>query len=165
MAETTIGTYLGWADIPAQASTAITEYTKYVDITDYSDLESAPETIDVTTMSNHKRVYKQGLPDQPQQTYTAMYDPKTYAIIKALGNTTKAFCLMFEESNSLVKWTGQISVQIAGGSIAEVRTMTITVVAEDEIEVDGTGTGAAFTPTKWYFHADTNKINKTELAA
>lgn len=165
MAETTIGTYLGWADVPSSDTTSISEYTKYVDITDYSDLETAPETIDVTTMSNKKRVYKQGLPDQPQQTYTAMYDPKTYAIIKALGNATKAFCLLFEESNSLVKWTGQISVQIAGAGIAEARTMTITVVAEDEIEVDGTGTGAAFTPAKWYFHSDSNKINKTAPAA
>lgn len=160
MAETTIGTYLGWADVPTSSATPISEYTKYVDITDYSELESAPETIDITTMSNHKRVYKQGLPDQPQQTYTAMYDPKTYAIVKALGNTTKAFCLFFEESQSLLKWTGQVSVQIAGGSIAEARTMTITVVAEDEIEIDGTGTGESFEPTKWKFTASTNKITK-----
>lgn len=161
MAETTIGTYLGWADVPTSTATAISEYTKYVDITDYSELESAPETIDVTTMSNHKRVYKQGLPDQPQQTYTAMYDPKTYAIVKALGNATKAFCLYFEESKSLIKWTGQVSVQIAGGGIAEARTMTLTVVAEDEITVDGTGSGSSFEPTTWYFHSATNKINKT----
>lgn len=160
MAETTIGTYLGWADLPTSSTTPISEYTKYVDITDYSELESAPEKIDITTMSNHKRVYKQGLPDQPQQTYTAMYDPKTYAIIKALGNNIKSFCLFFEESKSLLKWQGQASVQIAGGSIAEARTMTITVVAETEIEVDGTGTGASFEPTKWKFTASTNKITK-----
>lgn len=156
MAETTIGTYLGWADVPSSSSTSVSEYTKYVDIVDYSDLESAPETIDVTTMSNKKRVYKQGLPDQPQQSYTCNFDPKAYATIKALGNATKAFCLLFEESNSLLKWTGQISVQISGAGIAENRTMTVTVTAEDEIDIDG-GT----TPTKWYFHEGTNKINKT----
>lgn len=159
MAETTIGTYLGWTDVPTSGS--VTAYTKYVDIIDYSDLENAPDTIDITTLSNHKRVYKQGLPDQPQQTYTALYDPVSYATIKKLGNTTKAFCLYFEESQSLVRWTGQISVQIAGGGVAEARTMTLSVVAEDEIDTAGSWVGSTFTPEKWYYHEETKVINKT----
>lgn len=156
MAETTIGTYLGWADVPT-TNTAVTSYTKYVDIIDYSDLETAPDTIEITTQSDKKRKYKQGLPDQPQQTYTCSYDPETYAKIKKIGNATKAFCILFEESHSLLKWTGQISVQIAGGGVAENRTMTVTVVAEDDIELDG-----GETPAEWYYNESTKTISKTK---
>lgn len=162
MAETTIGTYLGWADVPASSGTEVTEYTKYIDIIDYSDLESAPETIEITTQSDKKRKYKQGLPDQPQQSYTCSYDPIAYGKIKALGNATKAFCILFEESNSLMKWQGQISVQMAGGGVGEARTMTVTVVAETDIDLDG-ATGETY--TKWYYNDTTKKISKTAPAA
>lgn len=162
MAESTIGTYLGYADIPS-STTSISEYQKLADITDYSDLESAPETIDVTTMSNKKRVYIQGLPDQPQQTYTALYDPTLYFKIKKmeLARTKKAFCLLMEESNSLLTWQGGVSVQLAGGGVNEARTMTISITAETEISLDATESGNAVTITKWYYHDATGKINKT----
>lgn len=60
MAHLTAGTFL-------MHSTDGSSYTKLLDITEYPDLNQAPETIDVTTLSDWMHVYILGLEDSGGQ--------------------------------------------------------------------------------------------------
>ena len=60
MAHLTAGTFL-------MHSSNGSSYTKLIDITEYPDLNQAPETIDVTTLSDWMHVYILGLEDSGGQ--------------------------------------------------------------------------------------------------
>ena len=130
MAESTIGTYLGYADVPASGTAIPTSYTVACDITDYPDQDSPAERIETTTLSDKGRTYTKGLKDTAEQVYTANYDRAKYQALEAIADQVKYWAVLFEESKSLFYTKGKASVAILGGGVGDVRQMSITIYPE-----------------------------------
>lgn len=85
MAITTENTFLcTWA-----GTTTPTGYTKLVDIKEFPDLGKAPNTVDVTTLTDHQRMYLLGLKDPGILEFTCNYDATDYATLAALSGEQK----------------------------------------------------------------------------
>jgi hypothetical protein len=130
---TTVGVYLGYAPKPT-SNTAITEYTKLCDITDFSDLSGEVERAETTTLSEKvARTYKKTLRNTSDLTFTANYTKTDYSDIQDLVESDKGseymFCLLFEQDGSVIEWEGDLTVGITGGGIGETIHMTVTTVA------------------------------------
>ena len=78
------------------STTASGTYTKLVDIKDFPDLGSAPDTIEVTTLSDKMKRYVQGLQDTGSFEFTYNYTKDDFTKVAALDdNATHYFELDF----------------------------------------------------------------------
>lgn len=114
-------------------------YTKVCDITEFPDIEPAPEMIDVTTLSDGIRTYIPGIGGSSDgAAFTANYDKTVYTTLKGYEGTQKDYALWIggTESGGTVtptgdqgKWTfpGNLTVTKNGGGVNEAQTMTITI--------------------------------------
>lgn len=130
MAVSTSGTYLMY-----KATSEATSFTKLCDIVDYPDLGGTPSKLDTTDLSAQKfKTSILGLQETPDLTFTANYDKAMYTTIAAL-NGSYDFELQFgtDGADGKYDWTGKIQVYVNGGSVDEVRKMTIVLSAETEI--------------------------------
>ena len=66
-----------------------TAYTKLVDIKEFPDLGKAPDTIDITTLSDSMKRYLQDILDTGQLEFTANYDLDDYKKLVALKGKTE----------------------------------------------------------------------------
>ena len=118
--------------------TGTTTYQKLVDITEYPDLGGEPEMLDTTTLSDKARTFILGIQQNEGMTFNANYDPTDYQALKALEEAETPFAVWFggTESGGVVTPTGSegkfafkgyLSVRIDGGSVNEVRGMTISI--------------------------------------
>lgn len=161
MAISTIGTYLGWADV----NDSIDSYDKITDIKDFSDLSEPPEGIETTTMSDTAQTFIQGLVQQSAVTFTLNFEPEDYAKIEKVGQSQKAVCLLLQ-NNCLFKCAkAQFSITVAGGSVNEVVNATLTVTPAAKWELAGSWADTTWTKESWYYHDDTKKITKIAPAA
>lgn len=120
-------------------------YSKLVCISDFPDLGSEPETIDVTTLCDTFRKYKSGVQDTGALTFTAFYTPEAYAAVKAVAGTAdEPFAVWFggsgdgatatpDGSNGKFSFTGELSVFVNGGGVNDPVTMTISILPSSEI--------------------------------
>ena len=122
MAETTIGTYLGYRTSGQTGST----YTKACDIIDYPDLVDPAERIETTTLSDPARTYKKGLGNTSEKVFTANYDKGNYKTLQSLDGEYE-WCVLFEESGSVITFSGESQVSIAGGGVGEARKMNLAI--------------------------------------
>lgn len=124
-------------------------YTKLVNIKDYPDLGGEPEMIETTTLSDKMRTYVEGVQSLDGLTFTANYDKEDYAKVKALGGSEHDFAVWFGgtgEGENLeptgeegkFKFSGTISVYVAGGGVNEATNMNITIAPSTIIEPDET---------------------------
>lgn len=119
-------------------------YAKLVDIKEFPDLGGAPETIDVTTLSDGSRRYIPGIKGQESMTFTANYDATDYATLKALEGSETHLGVWFGAtvsdgvatptgSDGKFTFDGYVSVFVNGGSVNEPVNMTITVMPTSEV--------------------------------
>lgn len=162
--ETTIGTYLGWADVP---STGVlpTSFDVVSPIYNYSELFGQPEEIDNTTMSDKVMTNLAGLSSQPMLTCSAPYDAKVMHALKEARGKKKVACLLMEGNggngtSSLLYWQGTFDRGMDGGEVNSRREMTIYVSCLTEKDIDGNSTGTSWTPAQWEYDETTNKIKK-----
>lgn len=132
MAITTEDTYL----IYKNTST----WEKLVDIKDFPDLGSAPSTVDVTTLSNHMKVYLNGLVDPGALEFTANYDKTDYEKLFALAGSEKEYGIQFGKTGTdgVFTFKGELSVWVKGGSVEAAVDMGISIASATEIKLDGT---------------------------
>lgn len=133
MAESTIGTYLGYEKLEGGATSATTVPNSFVlacDITDYPDLDSPAERIETTTLSDKGRTYTKGLKDTAELTFTANFDRAKYDDLEEIADTVRYWAVLFEESKALFYFKGKASVAVLGAGVGDVRTMSVTIYPE-----------------------------------
>ena len=128
-----------------------TGFTKLVDITSYPDIGGAPETIDVTTLSDMVQRNINGIQTASAHEFGAWYEKDTYATLQDImeADVTKlqseldTYQLWFGENGvyGIFEWQGKLSVYAGGAESNAARPMTITISDEGEEPmhlVDGT---------------------------
>ena len=145
MAISTIFTFL-------MSSSDGSAYTKLLDIDAFPDLGSAPEQIDVTTLTDTFRHYINGVEDTGSLEFTAFYEPATFAALAALKDADTYFAVWFGGTKSgetvtptgskgKFKFKGFLSVFVSGGGVNDPVKMTITIAPSTDITFEA-GTSA-----------------------
>lgn len=137
MAISTIHTYLMHG-----TGTGTVTYSKLVCISEFPDLGSEPETIDVTTLCDTMRHYIPGVQDTGALSFTAFYTPEAYTTIKALdGDENEKYAVWFgadssgnpDGSNGKFSFEGTLSVFVNGGGVNDPVSMTISILPSTDI--------------------------------
>lgn len=110
-------------------------WAKLVDIKEFPDLGAAPETVEITTLSDSMRRYIPGIQDTEALEFTTNYVLSDYQACKALENEQEQYAVWFDDgtanapTGSLGKWsfTGALSVFVTGGGVNDPREMQITI--------------------------------------
>ena len=119
--------------------------SKLCDIVDYSDLGSEPETIEVTTLSDRRRRFIDGLQNTEKITFTLNYTPAVYKALLALkgklenyavwlGGTESGEDVTPTGSNGKFSFSGYLSVFKTGGGTSEAQQMTVSITVTSDIE-------------------------------
>ena len=117
-------------------------FVKLVDITSYPDIGGAPETIDVTTLSDLVTRNINGIQSTSAHEFGAWYDKEIYATLQEIedADITKlqseldTYQLWFGDNGVYGKfeWKGKLSVYAGGAESNAARPMTITISDEGE---------------------------------
>ena len=117
-------------------------FEKLVDITSYPDIGGAPETIDVTTLSDMVQRNINGIQSSGAHEFGAWYEKETYATLYAImeADLTKTasqldtYQIWFGDNGVFGKfeWQGKLSVFAGGAESNAARPMTITISDEGE---------------------------------
>lgn len=119
-------------------------YSKLLDIDSFPDLGSAPEQIDVTTLTDTMRHYINGVEDTGSLEFTAFYTSADFAALQALADAETYFAVWFggTKSGSTVTPTGSkgkfefkgyLSVFVSGGGVNDPVKMTVTIAPSTDI--------------------------------
>lgn len=119
-------------------------YSKLCDIKEFPDLGGAPDTIDVTTLSDGQKMYLPDILDPGNLEFNANYDPTTYDTLKALEGKTESYAVWFggTESNGVVtpdgsagkfEFQGQLSVWVKGAGVSAAVDMGISIAPSTKI--------------------------------
>lgn len=135
MAITTENTFL----MKGSGSGTIT-YSKLVDIKEFPDLGKAPNTVDVTTLTDHQRKYLLGLKDPGILEFTANYTSADFTTLAALSGTQK-FAVWFgvngsgqpDGSAGKFEFEGQLSCWVKGAGVEAPVDMGIAIAVSSEI--------------------------------
>ena len=117
-------------------------FTKLTDITSYPDIGGAPETIDVTTLSDMVQRNINGIQSSSAHEFGAWYEKEVYANLQEImeADLTKTkeqldtYQLWFGENGVFGKfeWQGKLSVYAGGAESNAARPMTITISDEGD---------------------------------
>ena len=123
------------------STTASGTYTKLVDIKDFPDLGSAPDTIEVTTLSDKMKRYVQGLQDTGSFEFTYNYTKDDFTKVAALDdNATHYFELDFGNDGAggegSFYFSGQVSTYVSGAGTGAVVEAKIIVTCDSEVKTD-----------------------------
>lgn len=133
MAKTTANTIL------KTAATKEGPFKKLVDITDYPDLGSEPNKLDTTDLSDTKYMTNiLGLQEAPDLEFEANYELDKYTEIAALqdaGDQWFNLELGADGVDGIFEWSGSVQIYKNGGTVDEVRKMTIVLSATTPIEL------------------------------
>ena len=121
------------------SDTAAGSYTKLVDIKDFPDLGSAPDTIEVTTLSDKMKRYVQGLQDTGSFEFTYNYTKDDFTKVKALDDNAKHFFeLDFGNDGAggegSFYFAGQVSTYVSGAGTGAVVEAKIIVTCDSEVK-------------------------------
>ena len=121
------------------SDTAAGTYTKLVDIKDFPDLGSAPDTIEVTTLSDKMKRYVQGLQDTGSFEFTYNYTKDDFTKVVALDdNATHYFELDFGNDGAggegSFYFAGQVSTYVSGAGTGAVVEAKIIVTCDSEVK-------------------------------
>ena len=123
------------------STTASGTYTKLVDIKDFPDLGSAPDTIEVTTLSDKMKRYVQGLQDTGSFEFTYNYTKDDFTKVKALDDNAKHFFeLDFGNDGAggegSFYFSGQVSTYVSGAGTGAAVEAKIIVTCDSEVKTD-----------------------------
>ena len=123
------------------STTASGTYTKLVDIKDFPDLGSAPDTIEVTTLSDKMKRYVQGLQDTGSFEFTYNYTKDDFTKVAALDdNATHYFELDFGNDGAggegSFYFSGQVSTYVSGAGTGAVVEAKIIVTCDSEVKTE-----------------------------
>lgn len=139
MALTSYKTYLMY-----KASGSSSTYTKLVDIKEYPDLGSAPDTLDATTLSDPQKMYENDILDPGSLEFTANYSLEDYEKLKALEGVETEFSVWLGASTSSnirtpsgewgkFDFKGKLSVWKKGAAVSAIQEMGFAIAPTSEI--------------------------------
>ena len=137
MARTTYMTYL----MRKSSNT----YEKLVDIKEFPDLGGAPDTIDVTTLSDGMRVGLPDIIDPGSLEFNLNYDLEDYKKLKNLEGKEETYALWFggTETDGLVvpdgnagkfEFKGELKVWVKGNGVSSPVDMGLSITPSTEIK-------------------------------
>lgn len=130
-------------------------YSKLVDIKDFPDLGSDPESLDTTTLSDYMHTYIPGIKDTGGAlTFTCNYDLTDYKALLELEESEEEYAVWFggseNETTHVVtptgsngKWTfkGTLSVYPLGKGVNEVVEMQVSIMPSTVVAFDSSAAG------------------------
>lgn len=119
-------------------------WEKLLDITEFPDLGGEPELLEATTLSDPMQVFVKGVQQNEGMAFSANYDLTEYKALKALEGRDEEYAVWFggtetasaptpTGSEGKFSFRGDLSVFVTGGSVNEVRGMTITIAPSTKI--------------------------------
>ena len=117
-------------------------YSILLPIKEYPDLGGEPESIDVTTLSDHIRHSVPGIQDVDTLAFTCNYDKADMATVNALSGTDTKFAVVFGANSSgtpdghdgIVTFTGDACAFVTGAGVNDAREMTVSIALSSEFE-------------------------------
>lgn len=121
-------------------------YTKLVDIKEFPDLGKAPDTIDITTLSDPMKLYLQDILDTGQLEFTCNYDLDDYKKLQALKGTETKFAIWLggTESAGVVtptgecgkfEFSGELAVWVKGAGVSAAVEMGVAIAPSTPISL------------------------------
>ena len=145
MAASTAPTSSKWTFLMYKAS-ASSDYTKLVDIKDYSDLGGDREMLEITTLSDDMQHFIPGIItlDNGSLQFTCNYILSDYTTLKGLENAEKDYAVWLGATLSgttltpngddgKFQFSGYLSVKVVGKGVNEVREMQVTIAPTTDI--------------------------------
>jgi len=124
------------------ATTTVSEissatWTKLLPVKTTPQLGGAPEQLETTTLDDNMQTFINGIQQTSQATFTANYSKTDYKALKALENTSQAFCVYFgndgDGADGKFAFIGQLSVSVNETAVNSVVEMTITITVGSPI--------------------------------
>ena len=120
------------------------DWSKLIDIKEFPNLGSAPEMLETTTLSDSMKTFILGIQNNEGLTFTSNYDKSSYEALVALQGVDNEYAVWFggtvsagvatpTGSEGKFAFGGQLAVYVNGGSVNEVRNMTITIAPSTAI--------------------------------
>lgn len=137
MAITTENTYLIY-NSATSGSTA--SWKKVVDVKEIPDLGSAPSTVEVTTLSDHQKVYLPGLVDTGNFEFSANYDKDDFEALKKLEGTEYTYGVQLGKSggDGVYTFKGSLTTWIKGGGTESSLDIAVNITVASEPTADST---------------------------
>lgn len=116
-------------------------YSKLICISEFPNLGSAPEQIDVTTLCDTMRHYIPGVQDTGSLEFKAFYTPEAYTTLSALAGADTPYAVWFggdasgepDGHNGKFSFSGDLRVSVDGGGVNDPVSMTITIYPSTDI--------------------------------
>ena len=111
-------------------------YNKLIDITDFPDLGSDPEALEVTTLSDLQQRFIAGIKASGALAFNTNYKHDDYKKLADLEGKTTSFAVWFGGSTAAdgkFAFDGQLTVRVSGAGTNEVRKMAISIMPSTEI--------------------------------
>lgn len=114
-------------------------YEKLIDITEFPDIGSDPEMLETTTLSDKMKTFILGIQGNEGLNFSANYDHTSYLALKELEGKDEGYAVWFggtegtdgtvtpTGSEGKFSFNGELSAHPTGGSVNEVRGMSITI--------------------------------------
>lgn len=120
-------------------------YSKLIDIKEFPDLGKAPDTVDVTTLSDGQKMYLPDIIDPGSLEFNANYDAGDYETCKALEGKQEHYAIWFgatETAGELVpdgsagkfEFKGALSVWVKGAGVSAAVDMGVAIAPSTEIK-------------------------------
>ena len=151
MAASTTPTSTKWTFLMYKATSNATNYTKLIDIKDYSDIGGSREMLEVTTLTDDMQHFIPGIIqlDNGSLQFTCNYTLGDYTTLKGLENVEKAYSIWLGASvtastttptgeDGKFDFNGQLSVRVVGKGVNEVREMQISIAPTTDITQSAT---------------------------
>ena len=123
-------------------------WEKLVDIKEYPDLGSAPDTLDATTLSDPQKMYENDILDPGSLEFTANYTLEDYQKLKKIENVEKSFSVWLgaDETTAGVRtpngewgkfdFKGKLTVWKKGASVSAIQEMGFAIAPTSEITLN-----------------------------
>lgn len=128
-----------------------TTFSVLVEVVDSPDFGGEPETVDVTTQSDSKRRYINGLQDSSALTFTCWYTPENAAALNAIKTAdasitdpadmnTYQYQIGENGEHGKYTWKGKLDWYLNSAAPGDAQQITITISDEGETELEWSAT-------------------------
>lgn len=109
--------------------------SKLIDIKEFPDLGKAPDTIEVTTLSDSNKRYILDIKDYGSLEFTANYTPANMKALSDAKTNTKFAVAFGSETGSEGKWAfdGEMSYWVKGAGTGAVREIGISIAVSSDV--------------------------------
>lgn len=112
-------------------------WAKLIDIKEFPDLGGAPDTIDITTLSDHQKMYLNDIKDPGSLEFKMNYDKDDYAKLKTCEAAGEASYAIFfgslEGEDGKFYFNGEMSAYVNGAGVSSAVDMTANIAVSTEI--------------------------------